>query len=171
MRDEAKTWWLFSGPNVTSSYVLKENPCRTWIARSHSYWQLLLTWSSRNLGIFNSKSFLLACHKNFEPPQNWFLCVCVWFSQQKKKKTAFLVKFDTKNRFCGLSPVKKCICHDKLQRSINFRNLGFCKVELKGNIKLLCFRLNRPIEYWSVTPSKFLFCISTFSWPYFSRTW
>ena len=27
------------------------------------------------------------------------------------------------------------------------------------------------IEYWSVTSSNFLFCISAFSWPYFSRTW
>ena len=25
--------------------------------------------------------------------------------------------------------------------------------------------------YWSVTSSNFLFCISAFSWPYFSRTW
>ena len=27
------------------------------------------------------------------------------------------------------------------------------------------------IEYWSVTSSNFLFCISAFSWLYFSRTW
>ena len=27
------------------------------------------------------------------------------------------------------------------------------------------------IEYWSVISSNFRFCISTFSWPYFSRTW
>ena len=26
-------------------------------------------------------------------------------------------------------------------------------------------------EYWSVTSSNFLFCISAFSWRYFSRTW
>ena len=31
MRDEAKTWWLVSGPDVASSYFLKENPCCTWI--------------------------------------------------------------------------------------------------------------------------------------------
>ena len=28
-----------------------------------------------------------------------------------------------------------------------------------------------PIDYWSVTSSNFLFCISALSWPYFSRTW
>ena len=26
-------------------------------------------------------------------------------------------------------------------------------------------------EYWSVTSSNFRFCITAFSWPYFSRTW
>ena len=29
MRDEAKTWWLVSGPNVASSCIFKENPCCT----------------------------------------------------------------------------------------------------------------------------------------------
>ena len=34
MRDEAKTWWLVSGPDVASSYPLKnENPCCNWITR------------------------------------------------------------------------------------------------------------------------------------------
>ena len=33
MRDEAKTWWLVSGPDVALSYFLKENPCCTRITR------------------------------------------------------------------------------------------------------------------------------------------
>ena len=35
MRNKAKTGGLVSGPDVASSYFLKENPRRTWITNPH----------------------------------------------------------------------------------------------------------------------------------------
>ena len=37
MRDEAKTGWLFSGPDVASSYLkkTKQNPCHTSITNPY----------------------------------------------------------------------------------------------------------------------------------------
>ena len=52
-------------------------------------------WFSRNLGIFNSKLFLLACYKNFEP-KKWFFVIFSW------KKSAFFSKIWYKKFVCWL---------------------------------------------------------------------
>ena len=65
----------------------------------------------KNLGIFSTKLFLLACCEHFESKQ-WFSCDFL------KKKSTFLVKFHIKNRFCRSYPFQKCILwHMLMQKS------------------------------------------------------
>ena len=59
---------------------------------------------SSNLDIFKLKLFLIACHKNVRPKPKKVIFFCGFL-----KKSAFLVKFESENKFYGSFPVQKCI--------------------------------------------------------------
>ena len=68
----------------------------------------------------------------------------------------------------------------------HFNTLCICQMLMQVPARILCWAQTfcptlyltafygetwNTKEYWSVMSSNFLFCISAFSWPYFSRTW
>ena len=102
---------------------------------------------------------------SFRGLTNWFSLIClreatVWADILVKGSQLLKVNGQCSKNYGSptCKHVESCTKHGKPTR-------------IKHSVKSLNDGDTLGIEYLSVTSSNFRFCISAFSWPYFSRTW